>query len=77
MKFGPFLLTEIVLLNVDLNLCTHLGARCRCTEFILVLEIEEFRLPKFALKVLQALKVWAKMRKVGKSAKPLRQDSNP
>ena len=33
-------------------------------------------MPKFALKVLKALKVWAKMRKIGKSAKPLRQDSN-
>ena len=53
-----------------------MGATCRLTEFILVLEIEEFRLPKFALKVLQALKVWAKMTKVGKSTKPLRQDSN-
>ena len=45
MKFGPFLLSEFVILNVDLNLCTHLGARCRSTEFILVLEIEEFCLP--------------------------------
>ena len=33
-------------------------------------------MPKFALKVLQALKVWAKMRKIGKSGKPLGQDSN-
>ena len=47
----------------------QLGATCTCTESIQVLEIQEFDLPLFALKLLQALKVWAKMSQREKSAK--------
>ena len=43
-----------------------MGAICTCTENIQVLEIQEFHLPTFALKMLHALKVWAKIRLAGK-----------
>ena len=48
-----------------------MGATCTCTESIQVLEIQEFHLPTFALKVLHALKVWAKIRIAGKSTNGL------
>ena len=48
-----------------------MGAICTCTENIHVLEIQEFHLPTFVLKMLHALKVWAKIRLVEKSTKGL------
>ena len=54
-----------------------MGVICTCTENIQVLEIQEFHLPTFALKMLQALKVWAKIRFVGKKHKRPRVESNP
>ena len=49
----------------------QLRATCKCRENILVLEIQEFHLPIFALKKLHALKLWAKMRYGGKMTKGL------
>ena len=55
----------------------QLGAICTCTENIQVLEIQEFHLPAFALKMLHALKVWEKIRLAGKKHKRPRVEPNP